>query len=132
MICCSFFQPGYLCLGMAPVVDGPGGILPEMPLDLREAGNFNHNPMLSGITKDDGSLYVIVRKYYKNKHAKQIHVLVFADTDPSSKDGVSYAFINLKKNKRSKDLGALLDSCSWDDTGNFFSADLYQKLTAAD
>ncbi len=26
---------------------------------------------------------------------------------------------NLKKNKRSKDLGALLDSCSWDDIGNF-------------
>ncbi len=23
------------------------------------------------------------------------------------------------KNKRSKDLGALLDSCSWDDVGNF-------------
>ena len=33
-------------------------------------------------------------------------------------------------NKRSKDLGALLDSCSRDDIGNF-PADLYQKLTAA-
>ncbi len=38
-----------------------------------------------------------------------------------------------KKKKRSKDLGALLDSCSRDDIGNFLqSADLYQKLTAAD
>ncbi len=38
-----------------------------------------------------------------------------------------------KINKRSKDLGALLDSCSRDDIGNFLqSADLYQKLTAAD
>ncbi len=45
---------------MAPVVDGPGGLLPEMPTPLREAGNFNHNPMLSGITKDDGSLYAVV------------------------------------------------------------------------
>ncbi len=35
-----------------------------------------------------------------------------------------------KDNKRSKDLGALLDSCSWDDIGNFLY--LYQKLTAAD
>ncbi len=35
------------------------------------------------------------------------------------------------RNERSKDLGALLDSCSWDDFWQF-SADLYQKLTAAD
>ncbi len=36
-------------------------------------------------------------------------------------------------NKRSEDLGALLDSCSRDDIGNFLpSADLYEKLTAAD
>ncbi len=35
------------------------------------------------------------------------------------------------RNKRSKDLGALLDRCSWGDIGKF-SADLYQKLAAAD
>ncbi len=34
--------------------------------------------------------------------------------------------------KRSMDLGALLDSYSWYDSGNFLHADLYQKLTAAD
>ncbi len=44
-------------------------------------------------------------------------------------DGQSYNTGN--SYKRSKDLGALHDSCSWDDIWQF-SADLYQKLTAAD
>ncbi len=41
--------------------------------------------------------------------------------------------LRTESNKRSKDLDALLDSCSWGDIKNRqFSADLYQKLTAAD
>ncbi len=35
-----------------------------------------------------------------------------------------------KKNKRSKDLGALPDSCSWDDLGNFLQTCI-QKITTA-
>ncbi len=38
---------------------------------------------------------------------------------------------SVTSHKRSKDLGALLDSCSWDDIGNNLE-DLHQKLTAAD
>ncbi len=31
-------------------------------------------------------------------------------------------------NKRSKDLGALLDSCSWDDIGNFLQTCIKNSL----
>ena len=44
---------------MAPVVDGPGGFLPEMPQKLRESGNFMKGPIISGFLKDDGSFYTI-------------------------------------------------------------------------
>ncbi len=38
------------------------------------------------------------------------------------------------KNKRSKDIGALLDSCSWDDIGNFLQTCIkkYKKFTVTD
>ncbi len=35
------------------------------------------------------------------------------------------------KNKRSKDLGALLDSCSWDDIGNFLQTCIKNSLLQA-
>ncbi len=40
--------------------------------------------------------------------------------DPEINFQVIYSESNTQHNKRSKDLGALLDSCSWDDIGNFF------------
>ena len=55
-------QPGYFCLGFAPVVDGPDGLLPSDPWTLREQGKFKKLPLLSGITKDDGSLYTVSSK----------------------------------------------------------------------
>ncbi len=39
-----------------------------------------------------------------------------------------YKIYNLIKNKRSKDLGALLDSCSWDDKGNFLQMCIKNSL----
>ncbi len=46
---------------------------------------------------------------------------------------LSWKFANIcylfkKGNKRSKDLGALLDSCSWDDIGNFLQTCIKNSL----
>ena len=51
------FQPGFICLGMAPVMDGPGGFLPQMPYDLRAAGEHITGPIISGINQEDGSVF---------------------------------------------------------------------------
>lgn len=51
--------PGYFCQGYAPIVDGPGGFLPDYPSNLREAGNFVKGPLMTGICRDDGSLYTL-------------------------------------------------------------------------
>ncbi len=39
-----------------------------------------------------------------------------------------YDYQASKWNKRSKDLGALLDSCSWDDIGNFLQTCIKNSL----
>ena len=52
------FQPGYYCGGMGPVVDGPGGFLPEKPADLRAAGSVMNGPIIAGTNEEDGSLFV--------------------------------------------------------------------------
>jgi len=52
--------PGYFCQGFAPIVDGPGGFLPKLPRVMRDELQPEDNvPILSGICKDDGSLYTI-------------------------------------------------------------------------
>ena len=52
-------QPGFYCLGHAPVIDGPGNFLPDDPLRLREAGEYSQIPLMSGWNAEDGSLYVV-------------------------------------------------------------------------
>jgi carboxylesterase type B len=52
--------PGYVCLGFAPVVDGPGGFIPDLPLTLRENLGEDSVPLLSGINRDDGSLFTVL------------------------------------------------------------------------
>jgi carboxylesterase type B len=50
--------PGYFCQGYAPIVDGDGGFVPDVPLKLREeAHDDSYVPIISGICRDDGSLY---------------------------------------------------------------------------
>jgi carboxylesterase type B len=51
--------PGYFCQGYAPIVDGPGGFLPDYPTVIRESGNFVQGPLITGICRDDGSLYTL-------------------------------------------------------------------------
>lgn len=63
--CCMMFtiQPGYFCQGYAPIVDGPGGFIPEMPLDMKLAQSAASTvPIISGICRDDGSLYTAACK----------------------------------------------------------------------
>ena len=43
---------------MAPVVDGPGGFLPDTPAELRKSGDIMNGPLISGSNKEDGSLFV--------------------------------------------------------------------------
>jgi len=50
--------PGYFCQGYAPIVDGPGGFIPKIPLVMREEmAPSSYVPIISGICRDDGSLY---------------------------------------------------------------------------
>ena len=51
-------KEGYNCIGMAPVVDGPGGFLPEMPEEIRKNGNHNKVPEMIGANTEDGYLFV--------------------------------------------------------------------------
>ena len=43
---------------MGPVVDGPGGFLPQTPVDLRRDGSVMNGPIIAGIAKEDGSLFL--------------------------------------------------------------------------
>ena len=45
---------------MAPVVDGEGGFLPQEPHDLRASGDVLEGPIMSGICREDGSLFSFV------------------------------------------------------------------------
>jgi len=50
--------PGYFCQGYAPIVDGNGGFIPDIPAKLREEATAeSFVPIISGICRDDGSLY---------------------------------------------------------------------------
>ena len=42
----------------SPVVDGPGGFLPELPSMLIASGNFSSVDFLGGHCTDDGSIFV--------------------------------------------------------------------------
>jgi carboxylesterase type B len=52
--------PGYFCQGYAPIVDGPGGFIPKRPKDIKEELGSATVPLISGICRDDGSLYTPV------------------------------------------------------------------------
>ena len=58
----TYFQPGYMCLGFAPVVDGPGGFIPDLPTTLRENLGADSVPLMSGICRDDGAAFTVVCK----------------------------------------------------------------------
>jgi carboxylesterase type B len=47
---------------MAPVIDGPAGFIPDHPLVLREKGLINHVPIITGLNREDGSLYTYWRE----------------------------------------------------------------------
>jgi carboxylesterase type B len=51
--------PGFFCQGFAPIVDGPGGFMPDIPLTLREELGEASVPIIAGHCSDDGSLYTI-------------------------------------------------------------------------
>ena len=40
--------------GFVAVLDGPGGIIPELPSNILMSGNFAKIPLLSGTNKDEG------------------------------------------------------------------------------
>ncbi len=48
---------------MAPVVDGPGGFLPDTPYNLRQSGQFRPVPLLTGITQNEGGLFALDCKF---------------------------------------------------------------------
>lgn len=58
-----YLQPGHFCQGHGPVIDGPGGFLPDHPLTQRENGDFSQVPLMSGYNSEDGSIYVIWCQY---------------------------------------------------------------------
>ncbi|KAJ7719236.1 esterase 1 [Mycena maculata] len=41
-----------------PTIDGPGGIIPESPSQLLQAGNFAHIPFIAGAAIDEGTGFV--------------------------------------------------------------------------
>ena len=63
-----FFQPGHFCLGFGPVVDGPTGFIPDIPLEMRKRGEFVDVPVMTGYLKDDGALYTLACKTYLYHH----------------------------------------------------------------
>ena len=48
-------QPGYYCLGFAPVIDGE--FIPDYPGNIRKDGNHHQGPLIQGQCTDDGSPY---------------------------------------------------------------------------
>ena len=45
--------------GCIPVVDGPGGFIPDTPMALREQGDIMSGPILSGINHDECSTFLV-------------------------------------------------------------------------
>ena len=69
-------QPGTFCQGMAPVIDGPGGFIPDHPIYLREQGLINKVPIMTGFNREDGSLYTLARSYIRYKYLLYNLVLI--------------------------------------------------------
>ena len=51
----------HICLGMVPVVDGPGGYIPDTPQNLRESGEFKYIPEMIGYNQNDAFEYTLLR-----------------------------------------------------------------------
>lgn len=51
------------CLGSMPVVDGPGGFLPDLPANLRNAGDYNKVPELIMHTSEEGHILSLYGQY---------------------------------------------------------------------
>ena len=66
-------QSGWISQGFAPVIDGPGGFLPDNPYYARGNGTFNRDvQVISGHTSEDGSMYLLPCKtIYKNKNKNE-------------------------------------------------------------
>lgn len=45
-------------LPFMPVIDGPDGLLPDLPLDLIAAGHYSKIPFIAGTVLDEGTLFV--------------------------------------------------------------------------
>ncbi|KAJ6463699.1 extracellular triacylglycerol lipase precursor [Mycena vitilis] len=45
-------------VGWTPVIDGPGGLIPELPSELVAEGHFSRVPFISGTNLDEGTLFV--------------------------------------------------------------------------
>ncbi|KAJ6582089.1 extracellular triacylglycerol lipase precursor [Mycena capillaripes] len=45
-------------IGWTPVIDGPGGFIPELPSKLVAEGHFSKIPFISGTNLDEGTLFV--------------------------------------------------------------------------
>ena len=50
-------------MGHVPVVDGPGGVIPDRPLQMRSDGDFNKVPEMIGLTVNDGYTFITSREY---------------------------------------------------------------------
>ena len=52
-------QPGVMLpsMSMSPTIDGAGGFLPDMPIELRRKGQFVKLPLLVGTTDKETSIY---------------------------------------------------------------------------
>jgi hypothetical protein len=78
-------QRGFFCQGYAPIVDGPGGFLPEEPQVIRESGNYNQGNIITGICRDDGALYTAACTYTKASDLFGNYATVLAlNSDPRS------------------------------------------------
>ena len=53
-----YIQESYDCVGMVPVVDGPGGFLPEMPHEIRGKGEHNKVPIMTGVTTEEAYMFL--------------------------------------------------------------------------
>ena len=48
----------------APVIDGPGGIIPDLPSKLLSQGKFSKIPFISGTNLDEGMFMYLIQIYH--------------------------------------------------------------------
>ncbi|KAJ6586827.1 esterase 1 [Mycena vulgaris] len=65
-----------------PVIDGPGGLLPEMPSVLLEKGKFSNLPCISGTTLDEATFFV--SPYIDSEDTIIEHLVSNFSTSPES------------------------------------------------